>query len=260
MSADLPETPSINERHYQALAGLGLGALFLLQLYGQIVVDPCIQQSLLFINVCMLVCGALGVLTRFAVSPLYVLLLLGTGQLLQQISLQRALRGQYVAEPGLVELALCAAALAYLAGHYRLLTLRASALPLDLRRRPPGTRPAAAVPARRAPGSLTAAELGWLAMQVFAFTLLAPVLWYLLTRPRQLAGLDARLEQLIVLLWTLLVGLFVAAHLFRSWRRRRMDCTTATLLLQDVLWHETRGEQRRIHRWLAWLGLRARNQ
>lgn len=250
MSADAPETPSINERHYQALAGLGLGSLFILQLQGQAVTAPCLQQSLLLINVCMVVCGGLGVLTRYAISPLCVLLLLGVGQLLQQIYLNRALRGQSVAGPGWGELGLCAAALAYLAGQYRLLALRSRAVPADPRQRSPRAR-AAVVPPRR---SVT--ELIWLIVQVAAFTLLAPVLWFLLTRPRYLAGLDPRLVQLIVLFWAVVVGLFVAGHVFRSWRRRRMDRMTATLLLQDVLWHETRGEQRRIHRWIAWLGLK----
>ena len=31
-----------------------------------------------------------------------------------------------------------------------------------------------------------------------------------------------------------------------------MDEATARLLLQDEVWKETRGEQRRLNRWLTW--------
>jgi hypothetical protein len=35
-----------------------------------------------------------------------------------------------------------------------------------------------------------------------------------------------------------------------------MTAEEATLFLQDVLWKETRGEQRRLNRWSAWARLR----
>ena len=52
--------------------------------------------------------------------------------------------------------------------------------------------------------------------------------------------------------------MFLAAHVFRYWRRLQMDRVSAMLMLQDLLWHETRGEQRRISRWIAWKRLRSR--
>jgi len=60
------------------------------------------------------------------------------------------------------------------------------------------------------------------------------------------------------LLWTVIIVMFVAAHAFRGWRRAQMTRPLAQLTLQDVLWNETRGEQRRIAREeLAWLQQRA---
>jgi hypothetical protein len=36
-----------------------------------------------------------------------------------------------------------------------------------------------------------------------------------------------------------------------------MDRFTAQLMLQDILWQQTRGEQRRIQRWIVWKKLMA---
>jgi hypothetical protein len=52
--------------------------------------------------------------------------------------------------------------------------------------------------------------------------------------------------------------MFLAAHAFRYWRRLQMDRTTAILMLQDILWRETRSEQRGINRWIVWRKLRGR--
>ena len=52
------------------------------------------------------------------------------------------------------------------------------------------------------------------------------------------------------------LGLFVAVGVTRYWIWRRMTLAEATLFLQDVQWQETRGEQRRLNRWLAWARLR----
>ena len=59
--------------------------------------------------------------------------------------------------------------------------------------------------------------------------------------------------------WSLLMVLFLTAHAFRFWRRLQMNRATALLLLQDILWRETRAEQRRVNRWIVWQKLRERN-
>lgn len=67
-----------------------------------------------------------------------------------------------------------------------------------------------------------------------------------------------RVVQLLQMAWGLALALFLAGQLFRFWRFLQMECMTARVFLQDVLWHETRGEQRRIGRWLAWFRLRGK--
>jgi hypothetical protein len=50
------------------------------------------------------------------------------------------------------------------------------------------------------------------------------------------------------------------AALLRYLALRRMTPPEAGLYLQDVLWRETRREQRRLNRWLAWAWLRRRRR
>jgi hypothetical protein len=47
----------------------------------------------------------------------------------------------------------------------------------------------------------------------------------------------------------------LAVAFLRLWRQRQHPPAIAALYLQDVLWKETRREQRRLHRWLAWARL-----
>src|SRR5262249_56308012 len=103
---------------------------------------------------------------------------------------------------------------------------------------------------------LSRGEIAWFVLQLPLFAVLAQGAWVLLGARRQLLELSPRTVQFLMLAWTLTLVLFVAGHFFRYWRLLPMDGMTARMLLQDVLWHETRGEQRRIGRWLAWWKLR----
>jgi hypothetical protein len=60
------------------------------------------------------------------------------------------------------------------------------------------------------------------------------------------------LVQILLLLWLLAAGFWVVGSLLTYWKHRCHDPATAQLYLQDLLWRDTRGEQRRVNRWLAW--------
>jgi hypothetical protein len=156
---------------------------------------------------------------------------------------------------------MCVAVLAYMAGHYRLHALWFHAVPSDPRQgRVPRRGGAEPSPLARSAGLVTPAELAWFVTTVPVFALLAQAVLVLLGLPWGVAGLPPRWLRLLLLAWALVVGLFVAAHAFRYWRRRQMDRTTAGVMLQDVLWHETRREQRRLGRWLAWWKLTRKDE
>jgi hypothetical protein len=88
---------------------------------------------------------------------------------------------------------------------------------------------------------------------------LAQVAGFLLRQQWGLIDLPPRWKQFGAVAWALLLVMFLAAHAFRHWRRLQLDRVGALIMLQDLLWNETRGEQRRIQRWLAWKKLRDRD-
>jgi hypothetical protein len=90
------------------------------------------------------------------------------------------------------------------------------------------------------------------------FALLAQGAWLLLGTPRELHGLSPRWIQFMLLVWVLALSVFIVGQLFRLIRLLQMDRITAKMVLQDTLWHETRREQRRIARWLAWWKLKTK--
>jgi hypothetical protein len=78
-----------------------------------------------------------------------------------------------------------------------------------------------------------------------------PLHWWQAT-----ARLPAAWWGALILVWMLSLGWLVVSSLLNYWGQRRMTPEEATVLLQDTLWHETRREQRRLNRWLAWARLR----
>ena len=58
--------------------------------------------------------------------------------------------------------------------------------------------------------------------------------------------------RMLLLIWLLGVGTVVLSGCFRLLRAYRMSADESRMVLQESLWAETRGEQRRHARWLAW--------
>lgn len=249
--------PPITPEHYRILCGIALGVILLLN----------VQQGSIVAGLLAVLVGALGVLLRLRVSPLLTLLPIAGGQLYV-----RYLRGFVGSDPPgatafePLDLVLCMAVLGYVAGHYRLYAIWFHILPADRRRRyrresrlvVPADRVGKLAPSRRSPRLLTSAELAWFVLQLPLLALLAQGVWWLLSFRWNLVELPPPLTRVLVVVWLSALGAFVVGQSLRTGRHRQMDATTARTMLQDVLWDETRGEQRRIGRWLAWLKLRRR--
>jgi len=251
--ATLPreDAAPVRPHHYQILCGTALGALFLIQL----------QQGLFLLAALGMLIGAAAILLRVRISPILVLIPLILGQIWLVYPVP-GLRAQTALQ--VEDVVLCAAALGYVAGHYRLLSLWRNILPTDPRQRY-HKRAAAIVPLNRLgrvavqhrPASLLSrTEIAWLVLELPVFALLAQGAWIVLGIQRDVFGLPARWVQLGQIIWGLTFGVLIAGQIIRSIRLLRMDRLTARMLLQDALWHETRREQRRIGRWLAWGWLR----
>jgi hypothetical protein len=164
---------------------------------------------------------------------------------------------------------LCAAVLAYVAAHYRLQSLFVQIVPSDPRRRkevPPGggwravfRRKSRVVRQRRSAQGVAVPEIQRLLWTLPLGALAAQLLWGMV----QLLGRAVRAEpyepdlpssvwRAILLAWLMGLTGYVVAGVIGYWRHRRLSVEQATLYLQDQLWAETRREQRRLNRWLAW--------
>jgi hypothetical protein len=247
----------ITPSHYQAVCGLALSAIVLIQMQQSIL----LPEVAIVVSVLIGVVGALGIFYRSRLSPLTVFIALAAPQIIEQLY-----ASQYygVESPSMrfldvADALLCVAALTYFIGHYRLHGLWFGVLPADPRQ-PADKVEKPKPPHVRSEESMTAAELITLVFMVPAFALLAEFAFLLLAQSWVGIDLPPRWKQFLAVAWLLLLVLFVAAQGFRHWRRLQMDRVSAMLMLQDILWNETRGEQRRISRWLAWTRLKERKK
>ena len=235
--ANVPITP----RHYQVLCALALATVFILQM----------QQGIdLFINLMTLFAGVLGVFYRIRIGPIAVMIGLAAGQFRDQYYLNEFAAPIHPASSFNVEtLALSMAVLTYIVGQYRLQGLWFGVLPSDRRHESTAAQ-------ARSTASLTPAELAALVVPIPLCAVLADCGRFILRQHWTVVGLPPRWKQFFAAAWFVLLVVFVAAHAFRYWRRLQMDRATAQMLLQDLLWNETRGEQRRLNRWIVWRKLK----
>jgi hypothetical protein len=88
----------------------------------------------------------------------------------------------------------------------------------------------------------------------------AALIWRWLRRQTTDLEISDPAWQGILVIWLLGGGVLAVAAGLRYLALRRMEPLEAQLYLQDVLWRETRREQRRLNRWLAWAWLRRRRR
>jgi hypothetical protein len=172
----------------------------------------------------------------------------------------------------LFDVLLAAAVVAYTAGQYRLVSLTGNILPVERRRRPEPSRerkggklPLQRVPPHKRGGHLVEAEeVGPLIFAAVMCACFGQFLWLWLGE--RYAGGDlyeyARVQlgidipdgawRLFVLVWVFALVLIPVTGVLAYLGQRRMTPEESALYLQDQLWRQTRREQARIGRWLAW--------
>lgn len=251
--------PKVGTGHYAALCGVSLGVIFLVQL----------QAGLLVLNLLCVLFGTFGLVTKWRLGPIPLVMLVATAQLSLQIGQGRYFGpGQLPRSMDLADVVLCAAVLGFVASHYRLQSIWYCLLPADPRRRAglprrvfPWLRKQARVVEEKRPADhITPQEIAWLVVTLPVWAVAAQVAWALIPKTWEALGIPTRLVQILVVLWLLTVGFFVVRTFLNFWKHRGHDAATAQLYLQDLLWRDTRGEQRRVNRWLAWWRLARKTQ
>jgi hypothetical protein len=161
-----------------------------------------------------------------------------------------------------MDVVLCMAVLAFVIAQYRLQSLLGNIYPIEPRkpreavsakrtlwlfpRRSPAPR------VRRSPELVNASEIGGVLWSLPIGAALACSLFLALpTNPGSL-NLLPPIRQGITLVWLFGVAWIVVFSFFEYLQYRHMSHDEAVVCLQDMVWNETRREQRRLGRWLAW--------
>lgn len=149
--------------------------------------------------------------------------------------------------------------LTYSAAQYRLLSMGYQWLPQDSRPRPGriGGDPPELLPNGTDSGR-ELRDLAWIAVgSLLAGVLLWSVIAVETISPEELQADQLRLprtaRRILVAVWLLGGGIILARQAFRLVRYYSFTADEARRILRDELWWETRSEQRRAARWLAWL-------
>ncbi|HKI35340.1 MAG TPA: hypothetical protein VKA46_26010 [Gemmataceae bacterium] len=164
------------------------------------------------------------------------------------------------------DLLLAVSLLAYAAGQYRLQGLTVRLFPSDPRQGRAAARRGSAEATkvkealRRSPDLVSRREIVVLLLALPACGGLASLFWAWLSGRRTQFLIADEAWQGMLVLWLLGGGVLAAAAVLRYLALRRMTPAEAAMYLQDVLWRETRGEQRLLNRWLAWAWLRRRRR
>jgi hypothetical protein len=165
-------------------------------------------------------------------------------------------------QPGAMDLLLGCAVVAYAISHYRVQSLIGHVFPVDPNNKsepkprrgvfkilPPRRRMKLE---RRSAELVTSTEIAGVLWSIPVFVILAQYIWLALPNESPHLYVPQPIWRAMVLTWMIGLACFVAFGILGYLRARQMTHAEATILLQDALWAETRREQRRLNRWLAW--------
>jgi len=155
--------------------------------------------------------------------------------------------------PTLMDLVLCLAVLAYIVGHYRLLSLMRHIFPTDARRPRVGT-------SRRSADLVNTWEMALLALTLPVWAGLAVMVWAWMMDGVPSLGVSRELWRVLRLAWVVLAVLATIGIVTSYLRLATATPEESLLYLQDQCWRHTRGEQGRLNRWLSWARLRAQRK
>jgi hypothetical protein len=157
----------------------------------------------------------------------------------------------------------------YCAGHYRIQSILEHIFPIDPRKKQPQTeentgfwfwRPRPKLIQENRPAeTATRREIALLVLTVPLWAGLAEIgwLWLSSSRGNRPLNLPGGLWRVILLTWILGVGMLLAGFVLNYISSRNRSAQEGLLASQDILWQETRVEQRRVARWLAWFRRKA---
>ena len=202
--------------------------------------------------------GCLTLLTHWRHGPPLVLLSLAG---LLGMPGPRYLRGypnwSHFQTPTLMDLVLCFVVLAYVLGHYRLLSLMRCIFPMEPWHRREGGVDRTQ---RRFADLVTPWEMASLGIALPIWSGLAVMVWTWLMEGASPLDMPPVLWRVLRIVWMAL-GLLATTGIVAHYVRLTTASPEESLLyLQDELWRHTRREQSSLNRWLTWVRLRAQRK
>jgi hypothetical protein len=257
-TVEFPREPAVRNYIFVSFAALAVVFFALVRLFRLDIryMDGPSTVRLLFCLVPVLV-GVAGLLRGWRLGPLITLIIVVVPLFFREIHEAAGPRPSDELQPrhfDLTDWVLCGGLLAYVAAHYRILGLTVSILPRERATRSDPKTPPAEI--KRGAHLVSPVEVSWLVLSLPIWAFLAQSVWVSLPRHIKLMNLHPKTWQGILLCWLIAGGLLIAAGFLRHIRLRSLRREEAILLMNDTLWAETRGEQRRIQSWLAWGRLR----
>ncbi len=242
-----PESPEDSKTlvdHYRVLVAIGLGVVTLTML----------QQGQAIPAVFLVVFALVMVWFRFRLSPMWLLVPIFIGESAQWWGFT----GKDLQPPRLLQvddLLRVGGALLAISGLYRLQGFWFGVFSPDPRLS--GSKPAKTPSLVLRPAdSFSPFELVLFLIEIALIVVVGQTASGWLFQPRRALGLNPRWIAAALIVWVMGVGILLVASLLRIYRQRTMSPALARLALQDDLWAQTRGEQRRNNRWLVWRRLK----
>ncbi len=202
--------------------------------------------------------GCIGLIVQWTMGPPLMLLSL-TGLILSSTR-YRWLYSSWERRsiPTMMDLVLCMAVLAYVVGHYRVVSLVRNIFPSDPRGKRSGTATEAAP--RRSADLVGSWELGRVILTLPLWTGGAVIAWTWLSNDAPSLGIPPEVWRGLLITWILLAVLAVVGIVGGYARENTTTPAESLLYLQDQLWRGTRREQGSLNRWLTWARLRRRRR
>jgi hypothetical protein len=234
--------PRVTVLHYYLLAGFGLALTFL----GQH------AQRLELANYLVLVAGVGVLATRRGLGPMLYLILLAFVQIVRFRQQQgMPFPATRLFEPA--EMLLATGTLLFIGSVFRIQGMTMHVTPPDPRIVPRRGKPDRPLPPQtRSDAALSPEEIALWLVTIPVFVLGGELMRLVLGQSTSIGGLPHAFSQIVLIIWSLVVGILIVASIFAYWRRAHADAETARMHLQEVVWRETRRDLTRIGRWLAW--------
>lgn len=229
---------------YRIVSGLGLAMLFAAH-------D---LQDVVLPNILLVLVGIWAITSPWPRIPMLFVLLECVVQFVAHHSAHQSFRMTPRFTPfDPTSLMISGGLLLFLAGQYRLVSIRSHVAPYDPRFASPRTRPGpAGTPMTRPDSNASAEELVRLLTQVAIGVVAGGLAWEYLSGSWEMLDFAPRFSRLAAIIWLGIGVPLVLGGLASLWHIRHASPATARLFLQETAWTEARREYARIGRWIAW--------